>query len=89
MYVEFHTCEHVKFKSRQDGSKVLKVRVAAPSGEAGGKRAGGFFLAAPVEKTASGFPGMTLGGPACLRTGHGCQEGSVQCPLSLSLPCAT
>lgn len=42
----------------------------------------------PVEKTVSGLPGMTLEGPACLRMGRGYQEGSVQCPLSLSLPCA-
>ena len=56
------------------------MRVAAPSGEVGGKRAGGGFLAAPVEKTVSGLPGMTLEGPGCLRMGRGYQEGSVQCP---------
>ena len=44
VYAEFRTCEHVKFKSRQDWSKLLEVRVAAPSGEVGGKRAGGGFF---------------------------------------------
>ena len=39
-----------------------------------------------VEKTVTGLPGMTLGGPACLRMERGYREGSVQCPLSLSLP---
>lgn len=33
-----------------------------------------------VEKTVSGLPGMTLGGPAFLRVGHGYQEGSIQGP---------
>ena len=49
-YAEFRTCEHVRFKSRQDWSQLLEVRVVAPSGEVGGKGAGGgflFFLAAP------------------------------------------
>ena len=44
VYAELRTCEHMKFKSRQDWSKLLEVRVAALSGEVGGKGAGGGFF---------------------------------------------
>ena len=79
VYAEFRTREHVKFKSRQDGSKVLSQGSSTLWGGwwEEGRRG---FLAAPVEKTVSGLPGMTLEGPGCLRMGRGYQEGSVQCP---------
>ena len=38
-----------------------------------------------VEKTVSGLPGMTLGGPAFLRVGHGYQKGSIQGPDYVTL----